>query len=128
MGGTWERQIQSVHADLSALFRVHGISLNDDALCTFLAEATGILSSRPLTVENMNSPDCLPLAPHNLVTMKTSVILLPPSDFPQADIYSRKYWCRVQNVADEFGRDGVRNTYKIIRKELSGTIERITST
>ena len=102
MGGTWERQIRSVRAILSALFRVHGTSLNDEALRTFMAEATGILNSRPLTSENLNSPDCLPLFPNNLLPMKTKVILPPPGNFPQAYMYSKKYWRRVQHLADEF--------------------------
>ena len=104
MGGIWERQIRSVRAILSAIFRVHGTSLNDEASRTFMAEATGILNSRPLTVENLNSPDCLPLSPDNLLVMKTKVILPPPGNFSQADIYSRKYWRRVQYLADEFWR------------------------
>jgi len=87
---------------LSALFRVHGTSLNDEALRTFMTEATGIMNSRPLTVENLNSPDCLPLSPNNLLTMKTSVILPPPGNFTRADIYSRKYWRRIQHLANEF--------------------------
>ena len=102
MGGIWERQIRSIRAILSALFKVHGTSLNDEALRTFMAEATGILNSRPLTVDNLNSPDCLPLSPNNLLTMKTKVVLPPPGNFPRADIYSRKYWRRVQHLADEF--------------------------
>ena len=104
MGVVWERQIRSVRAILSALFRVHGASLNDEALRTFVAETTGILNSRPLTVENLNSPDCLPLSPNNLLTMKTKVVLPPPGNFPRADIYSMKYWRRVQHLADEFSR------------------------
>ena len=72
MGGVWERQIRSVRAILSALFGVHGTSLNEEALRTFMAEATGILNSRPLTVDNLNSPDCVPLSPNNLLTMKTN--------------------------------------------------------
>ena len=101
MGGIWERQIRSVRAILSALFRVH-VTSNDEALRTFMTEATGILNSRPLTVENLNSPDCLPLSPNNLLTMKTSVILPPPGNFTRADIYSRKYWRRIQHLANEF--------------------------
>lgn len=81
MVGIWERQIRSVRAILSAHFQVHGTSLNDEALRTFLAEATGILNSRPLTVDNLNSPDCLPLSPNNLLTMKTKVVLPPPGNF-----------------------------------------------
>ena len=81
MGGIWERQIRSIRAILSALFKVHGTSLNDEALRTFMAEGTGILNSRPLTVDNLNSPDCLPLSPNNLLTMKTKVVLPHPVIF-----------------------------------------------
>ena len=101
MGGVWERQIRSARAILSALFRVHGTSLNEEALCTFMADATGILNSRPLTVDNLNSPCSVPLSPNNLLAMKTRVILPPPGNFPIADIYSRKYWPRVQHLANK---------------------------
>ena len=127
MGGVWERQIRSVRAILSALFRVHGASLNDEALRTFMAETTGILNLRPLTVQNLNSPDCLPLSPNNLLTMKTKVILPPPGNFKRADIYSRKYWHRVQHLADEFWRRWRKGICRISRKEPSGTIEEIIS-
>eukprot|EP00112_Aurelia_sp_Birch-Aquarium-sp1_P012818 Seg270.5 transcript_id=Seg270.5/GoldUCD/mRNA.D3Y31 product="hypothetical protein" protein_id=Seg270.5/GoldUCD/D3Y31 len=127
MGGIWERQIRSVRAILSALFQVHGTSLNDEALRTFMAEATGILNSRPLTVDNLNSPDCLPLSPNNLLTIKTKVILPPPGNFSRVDMYSRKYWRRVQHLADEFGKDGAKNICRISRREPSGTIKEIIS-
>ena len=94
MRGIWERPMQSVRAILSALFRVYGASLIDEASRTFMTEAKGILNSRPLTVGNLNSPYCLPLSPNNLLAMKTSVILPSPGNFTQADIYSRKYWQR----------------------------------
>ena len=35
--------------------------------------------------------------------MKSSVVILaPPRNFQGADVYSKKHWCRVQQLADEF--------------------------
>lgn len=34
--------------------------------------------------------------------MKSSVVLAPPGNFQEADVYSRKWWRRVQHLANEF--------------------------
>ena len=103
MGGVWERQIRSVRSILSSMFKVHGSSLNDEAFRTVMAETTAIINSRPLTTDNLDRPDDpLPLSPSSLLTMKTKVILPPPGNFQRADMYSRKYWRRVQHLANEF--------------------------
>ena len=62
-----------------------------------------MISSRPLTVENLadhESPD--PLTLNHLLTSKTEVVLPPPGCFERLDLYSRKRWCCLQFLANQF--------------------------
>ena len=103
MGGVWERLIRSVRNVLSVLLELHGSQLNDELLRTFMTEAEAIVNGRPLTVDNMNSPDNIDmLTPNALLTMKSKVVCPPPGSFERTDVYSRKHWRRVQYLANEF--------------------------
>ena len=103
MGGVWERQIRTVRNILTALLSHHGSQLDDESLRTFFAEAEAIVNCRPLTVDDLNNAEVpVPLAPCQLLTMKSSVVLPPPGVFQRADLYSRKRWRRVQYLANEF--------------------------
>ena len=115
MGGVWERQIRSVRAILQSLLKTYGHVLNDESLRTLLLEAEAIVNSRPLTVENINDPTCLPLSPCQLLTMKSKVILPPPGVFEKEDLYCRKRWRRVQYLANEF--------WQRWRKEYLGSLQ-----
>ena len=68
-----------------------------------MSEATAIVNSRPLTLENLNDPLSVePLTPNHLLTMKSKVFLPPPGNFMKNDVSSRKRWRRVQFLANEF--------------------------
>ncbi|XP_072040573.1 uncharacterized protein [Amphiura filiformis] len=103
MGGVWERQIRTVRNILASLMSEAGTHLDDESLRTFMSEATAIVNSRPLTVDNMNDPMSLePLTPNHLLTQKSRIILPPPGEFQREDMYLRKWWRRVQYLANEF--------------------------
>ena len=103
MGGIWERQIRTVRSIMNTLLDHHGTQLDDESLQTFMVEAEAIVNSRPLTVENLNSPQCPePLTPNHLLTMKSKVVLPPPGVFQREDQYSKKRWRRVQYLTNEF--------------------------
>ena len=103
MGGVWERQIRTARNVLSVLLDQCGSQLNDESLQTFMTEVEAVVNSRPLTVENLTSPDALkPLTPNHLLTGKSRVVLPPPGEFQRADLYLRKRWRRVQHLANEF--------------------------
>ena len=88
---------------LTALFSNHGSQLGDESLVTFMTEAEAIANCRPLTVDDLTSPEFLqPLSPSQLLTLKSSVVLPPPGSFQWADLYSKKRWRRVQYLANEF--------------------------
>ena len=84
MGG-----IQTAWTILDALLKTHPCSLNDENFRALLAEAEGIINSRPLTVETLSVNSQIPPSPSNLLTQKTSVILPPPGNFSRQDMYSQ---------------------------------------
>lgn len=103
MGGGRERQIRTARNVLSVLLDQCGSQLNDESLQTFMTVVEAVVNSRPLTVENLTSPDAMePLTPNHLLTAKSRVVLPPPGVFQRADLYLRKRWRRVQHLANEF--------------------------
>ena len=92
MGGSWERQIRTVRSILSSLLNEAGLQLNDELLRTLMCEAAAaIVNSRPLTVDSLYDATSLePLTPNHLLTLKSKVILPPPSEFLRADVYARR--------------------------------------
>ena len=103
MGGAWERQIRTVRSALAPLLKQAGTQLDDEALRTLMTEVESIVNSKPLTCSNMSSADAPePLTPNHLLTMKTRVVLPPPGNFQREDLYSLKWWRRVQYLANQF--------------------------
>ena len=103
MGGVWERQFRTARNILEGLIRTHSLSLNNESLRTLMTEVELIVNSRLLTVEtvnNANSPT--PIPPSNLLTLKSSVVMPPPREFTQPDLYSKKRLQRVQHIAEQF--------------------------
>ena len=90
MGVVWERQIRSTHDILSSILKTHSTSLDDESLNSFFTEIQAIMNSRPLVVETINDVNSEVTSPKNLLTMKSKVIMLPPGEFSQSDIYCRK--------------------------------------
>ena len=67
-----------------------------------MIEAEAIVNSRPLTTDDLTDPDSQDvLTPNHLLTMKSSIILVPPGNFQRADVYSKKRWLRVEKAALE---------------------------
>ena len=103
MGGIWETQIRSAGAILSSLLSTHGKSLDKKSLLTVVPETKGILNSLPLTMKTISNPTSdLPLAPSNILTMKSKVVMPPPGNFTRPDLYCRKGWCCVQHIVNKF--------------------------
>ena len=103
MGGCWERCIRTIRSVLDVILHQHPSRLDTSSLRTFLYEVMAIVNSRPLTVQNISDPDApLPLTPNQLLTCKTNVVVPPPGDFSDDDVYSRKRWRRVQGLANDF--------------------------
>ena len=68
-----------------------------------MTEAEVVVNSRPLTVETIsNVTRPLPLSPSNLLKMKSNIVMPPPGRFESPDLYTRKWWRRVQHIVNEF--------------------------
>ena len=104
MGGAWERQIRTVRSVLNSIMMSHRKLLDDESFVTWMTEVEAIVNARPLTLEDVNDPNSRPLSPANLLTLKSKVVMPPPGDFQEADLYCRKRWRAVQYLADEFWR------------------------
>ena len=95
------------------ILRNHETSLNDESLRTLVTEVEVIVNSKPLTIETLNDPTSpMPLSPANLLTSKTKIIIPPPDNFNQPDIYSQRQWRRIQEgfiLRTNFGQGGKAN-------------------
>ena len=119
MGGAWERQIRSARSILVALLKIHGTSLNDESLRTFLAKVIAIVNTRPIRSESLSdvhSP--VPVCPMQLLIMKSRVVMPPPGEFQKEDIYCRKHWRRMQHLANKCWSRWKMQPYKFV---INGT-------
>lgn len=89
MVGVWERRIRSATAKSVALNLIHGKSLDDESLITFMFEVKA-MKCRQLTVEtisDVNSP--MVISPSNLLTLKFNDSTT--QKFEKVDLYDRKW-------------------------------------
>ena len=101
MGGTWERMVGTVKKVLMGILSEHGSRLDAESLSTYLCEVENIVNSRPITTVSSDSTDAEPLTPNHILTGKGYVVTVDPSSF-QGDVYMRKRWRRVQQLASDF--------------------------
>ena len=101
--GVWERQIGTIRRILDSMLLKDGRQqLTHELLGTLMAEVSAIVNARPIA----SLPTCTdhpqPLSPAMLLTIKTRPLLSPPGVFVSQDLYSGRYWRRVQYLADQF--------------------------
>ena len=104
-GGVWERMIGVARRVIEGILCEHGSRLDDEGLMTVLCEATSVVNSRPLNVDNISDPQSLePLTPNHLITMKSKVIPrnLVMEHMEPSHLYASKQWRRVQYLIDLF--------------------------
>ena len=99
MGGVWECVIGSICKILLALLGQQLV--NEEMLHTAMAEAQGILYSRPLAPVSGDPKDLEPLTPNHLLLLQGNPNL-PPGVFTEEDTYSKCRWQNVQYIADIF--------------------------
>lgn len=103
MGGVWERQIRTIRNVLHGILTLTRPTLDYRTLRTLLYETAAVVNSRPLAIEGISDPHGpTAITPNQLLTQKTNVILAPPGDFTDVDLYSRKQWRRVQYLTNLF--------------------------
>jgi len=86
-GGIWKRQIKTIKGILTTMLCEASCRLNTSSLRTLLYEVSSIISSRPLTTNNLNDPNALePLTPKHILTMKSKAPLPPPGTFVRQEL------------------------------------------
>lgn len=102
-GGVWERMIRTARSVMSALLAQHGSKLSDESFRTLMAETAAIINCRPLTLDSDSDPaDPQMLSPVHLLTWKSRIMIPPPGEFQNADLYSVKCWRKTQFLLQEF--------------------------
>ena len=112
MGGVWERQIRTVRRVLAGLTNEQ--LLSDDMLSTLMCLAESIVNNRPLTPVSDDPRDFEALTPNHLLLLRSGTI--PPGDYHQTDLSSRKKWRQVQYLADLFWKRWVREYLPQLRQ------------
>ena len=88
---------------MCSLLSTVGPHLDEECLHTFLCEAAAIINSRPLSVDNLADPvNFIPISPSNLITGKPSIVMSPPGNFTNDDLYSSRRWKKIQFVVNQF--------------------------
>lgn len=102
MGGAWERLIRTVRSVLSGILAQSHGRLDQSSARTLLYEVMSIVNSRPITTGN--DADQEPLTPNHLLLMRSDVVVPPPGEFGDVELYTRKRWRRVQSLVELFWR------------------------
>ena len=63
---------------------------------------------RPISAIPTDADEPQPLSPSMLLTIQTRPLGPPPGNFVLPDVYARRHWRRVQNLADQFWIQGRR--------------------
>ncbi|XP_052694839.1 uncharacterized protein LOC128173163 [Crassostrea angulata] len=102
MGGAWERMIGLTRRILDNMLKDHSAQgLTHEVLTTFLAEASAIINSRPLTAVSSDPDSPFVLTPSILLTQKTDVPTEAVCDTTAKDLF-KVQWKRVQHLAKMF--------------------------
>ena len=107
----WERQIRSVSNVLAALTKRDGKDLDDESLRTIRTEVEVVINSRPLTVKiASDSSSLIPIAPSNIPTLTTSVVIPPHGSFKEQIYIARKDGNVFSTLLMNFGQDRENNS------------------
>jgi hypothetical protein len=80
MGGSWER-LKGIARRIidSILYDARHKRLSHEVLCTFMAETTAIMNSRPLVAISSDCDSPCVLSPNALLTTKTTFVVIVKS-------------------------------------------------
>ena len=116
MSGVWERLIRSVRTTMKAVLGHPHALVTRETLRTVFAEAVVILNSRPLCPSSDDPSDCDPITPSHLLQQRQGMSL-PPGDFQEEDIHSRKHGRRGQLLPNHFWNRWLREYFTLIARE-----------
>ena len=101
-GGVWERMIQTIRSILNSMTARYASRLNTSALRTAFYEIAAMINSRPLSTDNLCTPDEIVITPNHLLTSKSAQLPPPPGNFNNEEIYGKHMYRKSQQVAEEF--------------------------
>ncbi|XP_060775245.1 uncharacterized protein LOC132885029 [Neoarius graeffei] len=102
MGGSWERMIGTARRILDSMLLQTGRSkVTHEVLCTFMAEVTAVINSRPLIPVSSDPEALLIFTLAMLLTQKSGTPPAPPAAGSEASVLKQK-WKRVQALAETF--------------------------
>ena len=96
-GGSWERLVRSTKRALHAVIGDRAVT--DEMLLTVMTEVEGLLNSRPLTHISTDPDDYQALTPNHFLLGRASPNL-PPGNFEDGDLCSRRRWRHTQRLVD----------------------------
>lgn len=91
MSGVWERLIRSLRNTMKAVLGHPHALVTRETLRTVFPQAVGILNSRPQCPSSDDPNDSEPITPSQLLQQRQGMSL-PPGEFHETDIHSRKQW------------------------------------
>ncbi|XP_055539757.1 uncharacterized protein LOC129726738 [Wyeomyia smithii] len=106
MGGSWERLVQTVKANLLKIKPQR--TLTDEILQNLLTEIENLINSRPLTHVPADDPDAPVLTPNHFL-LGSSSGLKPASNIDDSGILLRRSWRTSQVEANIFWRRWMRD-------------------
>ncbi|XP_055619209.1 uncharacterized protein LOC129764293 [Toxorhynchites rutilus septentrionalis] len=106
MGGSWERLIQSVKRNLTAM--KPGRNPTDETLRNMLTEVENVINSRPLTYVPIEDPEAPVLTPNHFL-LGSSSGLKPATTFDDSAVVLRRSWCISQVETNIFWKRWVRD-------------------
>ena len=123
MSGVWERLIRSVRGTMKAILGHPHAFVTRETLRTVFAETVGILNSRPLCPSSDDPNDWEPITPSHLLQQRQGMSL-PPVDFQDRDLHSRKQWRRGQILSNHFWARWLREYLPLLQERKKWILRR----
>ncbi|XP_062712837.1 uncharacterized protein LOC134289973 [Aedes albopictus] len=115
MGRAWERLVRSIKVALAAI-QDGSQKLDDESLVTFLAEAEGIVNSRPLTYLPLDSVEQEALTPNHFLLGSSSGVRLPVVPTVNEVSLMKGSWTAIQRYLDAFWKRWTREYLPTLTK------------
>ena len=119
MSGVWERLIRSVRGTMKAILGHPHAFVTRETLRIVFAETVGILNSPSSDDPN----DWEPITPSHLLQQRQGMSL-PPGDFQDGDLYSRKQWRRGQILSNHFWARWLREYLPLLQERKKWVLKR----
>ena len=99
LGGVFETMIKAAKRAVSSI--LGNADISDDELHTAFTAAESLLNARPLTYQNADIKDVIPLTPNHFLFRQVGGEFAPES-VKTADYHPKKRWRRIQELVRHF--------------------------